>query len=47
MDLWLTEGEFAELAAGLRGVLQARLADRPGVGRRRRLVGLVHLPGGG
>ena len=43
--LWLTEDEFAELAADLRGVLQARLTNRPGDGRRPRLVGLVHLPG--
>jgi len=45
VGLWLTDDEFAELAADLRGVLQDRLANRPGGGRRRRLVGLVHLPG--
>ncbi|MGY2067800.1 helix-turn-helix domain-containing protein [Blastococcus sp. SYSU DS0619] len=43
--LWLTEAEFRELAGDLRAVLQARLANRPGDGRRRRLVGLVHVPG--
>ena len=45
VGLWLTDTEFAELAADLRAVLQERLANRPGDGRRRRLVGLVHLPG--
>ncbi|TYP82887.1 helix-turn-helix domain-containing protein [Blastococcus xanthinilyticus] len=46
VGLWLDEAEFAELATELRGALQARLANRPGDGRRRRLVGLVHVPGG-
>ncbi|MGY2001619.1 helix-turn-helix domain-containing protein [Blastococcus sp. SYSU DS1024] len=45
VGLWLTDAEFGELLSDLRGVLQARLANRPGDGRRRRLVGLVNLPG--
>ncbi|MGY1718972.1 MULTISPECIES: helix-turn-helix domain-containing protein [unclassified Blastococcus] len=45
VGLWLTDAEFDELLTELRGVLQARLANRPGDERRRRLVGLVNLPG--
>jgi DNA-binding transcriptional ArsR family regulator len=45
VGLWLTEEEFRSLAADLRATLEVRLANRPGDGRRRRLVGLVHLPG--
>ncbi len=45
VGLWLTDAEAGELAAELRGVLQDRLANRPGDGRRRRLVSLVQLPG--
>ena len=46
VGLWLTDAEFAELAADLRAVLQERLANQPGDGRRRRMVRLVHLPAG-
>ncbi|MDP5183524.1 helix-turn-helix domain-containing protein [Blastococcus sp. BMG 814] len=45
VGLWVTDEEFGELLADLRTVLQQRLANRPGDGRRRRLVGLVNLPG--
>ncbi|MGY1826904.1 MULTISPECIES: helix-turn-helix domain-containing protein [unclassified Blastococcus] len=45
VGLWLTDAEFGELLADLRAVLRERLANRPGDGRRRRLVGLVNLPG--
>ncbi|WP_104526002.1 helix-turn-helix domain-containing protein [Blastococcus atacamensis] len=43
--MWLSDEEFAELTADLRQVLQARLANRPGGGRRRRLVSTVLMPG--
>nr|WP_239521160.1 helix-turn-helix domain-containing protein [Blastococcus saxobsidens] len=45
VGLWLTDEEFTELAGELRAALQARLANRPGDERRRRLVSVVHLPG--
>ncbi|MGY1723546.1 helix-turn-helix domain-containing protein [Blastococcus sp. SYSU DS0533] len=45
IGLWLTDEEFDGLLTDLRTVLQRRLANRPGDGRRRRLVGLVNLPG--
>lgn len=45
VGLWLTDEEFAGLAADLRAVLTARLDNRPEGARRRRLVSTVHLPG--
>jgi len=44
--VWVTDEEFDELAADLREVLAARMENRPGGGRRRRLVATVHLPAG-
>ncbi|MCF6733765.1 helix-turn-helix domain-containing protein [Blastococcus sp. KM273129] len=45
VGLWLTDEEFAGFLADLRALFQRRLSNRPGDGRRRRLVGLVNLPG--
>ncbi len=36
---------FDAMAADLRAVLRQRMTNRPGDGRRRRLVSTVHLPG--
>lgn len=41
---WVTDAEFDALVADLGAVLQARLAHRPGGGRRRRVLSTVHLP---
>jgi hypothetical protein len=45
LAVWLTDEEFDAMTAELAAVIQARLANRPGDGRRRRLVTVVHLPG--
>jgi hypothetical protein len=42
--VWVTDQEFDEMLAELAAVLQARLTNRPGAGRRRRVVTTVHLP---
>ena len=43
--LWLDDTELSELARELARVLQPRLANPPRRGRRRRILGLVTLPG--
>ena len=43
--MWLTDGEFTDLLLDLRDVFQARLANTPGNGRRRRMIYTVFLPG--
>src|SRR5215469_8146469 len=43
--LWLDDAEFAELMLDLYRVLQARRANAPKPGRRRRLLASVWLPG--
>ncbi|MCG2624450.1 helix-turn-helix domain-containing protein [Arthrobacter sp. I2-34] len=42
--LWLTDGELAELASGLRDVVRAAEANGPGQGRRRRIFSTVLIP---
>ncbi|MFD2093930.1 helix-turn-helix domain-containing protein [Blastococcus deserti] len=42
--VWVTDEEFDEMHAELAAALRARMAHRPGGGRRRRLVSTVHLP---
>jgi DNA-binding transcriptional ArsR family regulator len=42
--VWVTDEEFDEMAGELAAVLRARMANRPGGGRRRRVVTTVHLP---
>jgi hypothetical protein len=42
--VWVTDEEFDEMHAELSAVLRARMANRPGGARRRRLVSTVHLP---
>jgi DNA-binding transcriptional ArsR family regulator len=43
--LWLDDAEYAGLLRDLTRVLQPRLANLPGPGRRRRILGSVLLPG--
>lgn len=43
--LWLTDAELAELGRDLARVLQPRLEQAPGRGRKRRLLYSVFLPG--
>jgi DNA-binding transcriptional ArsR family regulator len=43
--MWLDDAEFAELMRELVRVLQPRLANAPGPGRHRRILGTVLLPG--
>ncbi len=43
--MWLTGPEYAELARDLTKVVQPRLANPPGKGRKRRLIYTVFLPG--
>ena len=43
--LWLDDAELAELARDMYAALQPRLANPPGKGRRRRILGTVLLPG--
>jgi DNA-binding HxlR family transcriptional regulator len=45
MGLWLDDEEFRELAREFARVLQPRLANPPRPGRRRRILGIVSLPG--
>lgn len=42
--MWLDEAEYDALLADLTRVVQARLANAPGPGRRRRIFGYVLLP---
>jgi hypothetical protein len=42
--LWLTDAEFLDFARDLSAVVQPRLANAPGKGRRRRIVYSVFLP---
>jgi DNA-binding transcriptional ArsR family regulator len=42
--LWLDDAEYAELMRELGAVLGPRYANRPGPGRRRRILGSVLLP---
>ena len=44
--LWLDDAEYAGLLRDLTRVLQPRLANVPGPGRKRRILGSVLLPGG-
>jgi hypothetical protein len=43
--LWLDDAEYAGLLRDLTRVLQPRLANAPGPGRKRRILGSVLLPG--
>jgi hypothetical protein len=43
--MWLDDQEFTDLVTELSVVLQSRLANAPGPGRRRRMLGTVMLPG--
>ncbi len=43
--LWLDDAEYADLLRDLARVLQPRLANGPGPGRKRRILGSVLLPG--
>jgi DNA-binding transcriptional ArsR family regulator len=43
--LWLDDAEYASLLRDLTRVLQPRLANAPGPGRKRRILGSVLLPG--
>ena len=43
--LWLDDDEHAEMLRELARVLQPRLANPPGPGRKRRILGYVLLPG--
>jgi hypothetical protein len=43
--LWLDDAEFAELLGQLVTVIQPRLANGPGAGRKRRILGTVLIPG--
>jgi Helix-turn-helix domain len=43
--LWLTDAEFLEFARDLAAVVQPRMANAPGQGRRRRILYTVVLPG--
>jgi Helix-turn-helix domain len=43
--LWLDDTEFAELLRQLVTVIQPRLANAPGGGRKRRILGTVLIPG--
>jgi hypothetical protein len=42
--LWLTDAELAEFARDLAAIVQPRLANAPGAGRRRRMLYTVFLP---
>jgi hypothetical protein len=44
--LWLDDAEHAEMMRELARVLQPRLANPPGPGRKRPILGYVLLPGG-
>ncbi len=43
--MWLTDAEYADFLRDVRGLLQPRLANAPGKGRRRRMLFSVLLPG--
>jgi hypothetical protein len=43
--LWLDDAEYAELLRELTRVLQPKLANAPGPGRKRRILGYVLMPG--
>jgi Helix-turn-helix domain len=43
--MWLDDAELAELARELYIVLQPRISNLPGPGRKRRILGTVLLPG--
>jgi len=43
--LWLDDAEYTELLRELLRVLQPRLANQPGLGRKRRILGTILLPG--
>lgn len=45
--MWLTDTELLELGRELYAVLQPRLANPPGPGRKRQLLATVFLPGAG
>jgi hypothetical protein len=42
--VWATDEEFDEMIGEFAAVLRTRMANRPGGGRRRRVVTTVHLP---
>jgi hypothetical protein len=42
--MWLTDDEFAQFVLDLAAVIQPRLANAPGQGRRRRIIYSVVLP---
>jgi len=43
--MWLTDAEYAVFLRDVRVVLQPRLANAPGKGRRRRMLSSILLPG--
>jgi Helix-turn-helix domain len=43
--VWVTDEEFDAMVADLAAVLQARLTNEPGGGRRRRLISTINVPG--
>jgi len=45
VGLWLTDEERAELSRDLVAVLQRRIANAPGAGRKQRILATVFLPG--
>jgi hypothetical protein len=45
--MWLTDAEFADFLRDVAGLLQPRLANAPGPGRRRRMLYSVLLPAPG
>jgi hypothetical protein len=47
LAMWLTDDEYREFLRGVQVLLQPRLANAPGKGRRRRIVSTVFLPGAG
>ena len=44
--MWLDDTEFLDLLQDLARVLQPRVANPPGPGRKRRMLTTVLLPGG-
>jgi hypothetical protein len=42
--MWLTDSEYAEFLRDVAAILQPRLANAPGAGRRRRMLFSVLLP---
>jgi Helix-turn-helix domain len=44
LAMWLTDDEYREFLRGVQVLVQPRLANRPGKGRRRRMVSTVFLP---